>query len=613
MQSIGTKLKRHVIKDLNIRAKKKPRSEHYNLFTQGFRTKDNCFEYTNLEAMVMAQFIIYMNERVDIEVSRSFSQQHQLQKGLKLFGDRGHKASAAEMEQLHVRKCFKPVLVSTLSQIERKRAQIAMMLLTEKRCGKIKGRMVFDGRKTREWITKEDSASPTATLEGILLTLTIDAKEKRDIMSADVPNAFIQTEMPQGKERVMMKITGVLVDMLVQLDPKLYGPHVVYENGRKVIYVQVLRAIYGMLTASLLWYLKFREDLEKIGFVFNPYDPCIANRMKAGGQHTVRFHVDDLLSSHVNPKVNDKFASWLQKLYGKHKAVEPVRGKIHDYLGMVVDFTENEVVKIDMVKYVKGMISDFPTKIDKVSKTPAADNLLDIGTGKILTGDRAETFHTMVAKGLFLCKRARPDIQPTIAVLSTRVKSPNESDWKKLIRLMEYLNGTKELMLRLWADDLRVVKWYVDASFAVHPDYRSHTGAAMTLGEGAVIGLSKKQKLNTRSSTEAELVGADDAATMILWTGLFMEEQGYPLKKNILYQDNKSAILLETNGRRSAGKRSRALNVRYFFLTDQVEKKNISIEYCPTDEMWADYMTKPLQGEKFIKFRNEILGITRRN
>ena len=280
---------------------------------------------------------------------------------------------------------------------------------------------------------------------------------------------------------------------------------------------------------------------------------------------------------------------------------------------MVIDFTEDEVVKIGMVKYVEGMLNDFPTKIDKVSKTPAADNLLDIGNGKILTGDRAETFHTMVAKGLFLCKRARPDIQPTIAVLSTRVKSPNESDWKKLVRMMEYLNGTREFMLRLRAEDLRVVKWYVDASFAVHPDYRSHTGAAMTLGEGAVIGLSKKQKLNTRSSTEAELVGADDAATMILWTGLFMEKQGYPLKKNILYQDNKSAILLETNGRRSAGKRSRALNVRYFFLTDQVEKKNLSIEYCPTDEMWADYMTKPLQGEKFIKFRNEILGITRRS
>ena len=137
---------------------------------------------------------------------------------------------------------------------------MAMMLLTEKRCGKIKGRMVFDGRKTHEWITKEDSASPTATLEGILLTLTIDAYEMRVVTSADVPNAFIQTKMPEvkeGEERVMMKITGVLVDMLIQLDPQLYGPHVGYEKERKVLYVQVLRAICGMLQASLLWYLKY--------------------------------------------------------------------------------------------------------------------------------------------------------------------------------------------------------------------------------------------------------------------------------------------------------------------------------------------------------------------
>ena len=133
---------------------------------------------------------------------------------------------------------------------------------------------------------------------------------------------------------------------------------------------------------------------------------------------------------------------------------------------------------------------------------------------------------------------------------------------KKLIILLEYLKGTSKLCLRLKADNLQVVKWYVDASFAVHPDYRSHTGAVMTLGEGAIIAMSKKQKLNTRSSTEAELVGEDDAATMILWTGLFMEQQGYSLNKNILFQDNKSAILLENNDKRSAGKRSRALNVR---------------------------------------------------
>ena len=78
-----------------------------------------------------------------------------------------------------------------------------------------------------------------------------------------------------------------------------------YEKGCKVLYVQVLRAIYGMLTASLLWYMKFKKDLEGIGFKFNDYDPCIANCMVNGKQHTVRFHVDDSLSSHNDHKAND--------------------------------------------------------------------------------------------------------------------------------------------------------------------------------------------------------------------------------------------------------------------------------------------------------------------
>ena len=87
-----------------------------------------------------------------------------------------------------------------------------------------------------------------------------------------------------------------------------------------------------------------------------------------------------------------------------------------------------------------------------------------------------------------------------------------------------------------------------------------------------------------------------------------IEAQGYEVTKNILYQDNKSSILLETNGRKSVGKRSRHLNVRYFFVTDQVEKGNLEIEYCPTDKMIGDFMTKPTQGKKFIEFRKDILG-----
>jgi hypothetical protein len=150
----------------------------------------------------------------------------------------------------------------------------------------------------------------------------------------------------------------------------------------------------------------------------------------------------------------------------------------------------------------------------------------------------------------------------------------------------------------------------LDASFAVNPDYKSHTGATMSYGDGkgAVQLISRKQKLNTKSSTKSELVGVDNVSVMILCTKLFLEAQGYEIKKNVLYQDKESAILLDTNGKKSSGKRTRELNIRSFFLTDQVEKGNVTNEYCPTDDMAGNFHNKPLQGKKLQKFKNAILG-----
>ena len=159
--------------------------------------------------------------------------------------------------------------------------------------------------------------------------------------------------------------------------------------------------------------------------------------------------------------------------------------------------------------------------------------------------------------------------------------------------------------------DLQVIKWYVDASFAVHPNFKSHTGAVMTCGSGAIQTMSRKQKLNPWSSTKAELVGVDDAMNMILWTWSFLKAQGYNVTDKILYQDNQSTILLEMNGKCSSTQHTRAINIRYFFVTDQVEKGNLWIEYCPTKSMLADYMSKPLQEPLFRKFRDQLLGKTR--
>jgi hypothetical protein len=125
---------------------------------------------------------------------------------------------------------------------------------------------------------------------------------------------------------------------------------------------------------------------------------------------------------------------------------------------------------------------------------------------------------------------------------------------------------------------------------------------------GVIYGASNKQKLNTQRSTESELVGTDDVMPQILWTLYFLGAQGYKIDENILYQDKKSSILLETNGRGSSGKRTRHIAVRYFFIADRVKSKEIRIEYCPTGIMIADYFTKPLQGAIFRKLRAMIMG-----
>jgi hypothetical protein len=279
------------------------------------RNDDRYIEYNEDIAIVAARTIENLNYEVS-QKGAAFSQQYILKKGLKKFGDNGKKAATEELDQLHKRNCFEPIDVATMTASEKKKTMESLLFLTQKRDGRVKGRLVYNGKPTRKWLDKEEATAPTASLESIFLTAIVDAKEQRDVMSADIPNAFIQANMPEtkdGEERVIMKITGVLVELLLEIDPGKYGSFLVFEKGEKILYVRVLKALYGMLIAALLWYQQFKADLEQVGFKFNNYDPCVANRRVNGKIQTVKFHVDDLKSSHVDPRVNDSFLSWLNQ------------------------------------------------------------------------------------------------------------------------------------------------------------------------------------------------------------------------------------------------------------------------------------------------------------
>jgi hypothetical protein len=228
----------------------------------------------------------------------------------------------------------------------------------------------------------------------------------------------------------------------------------------------------------------------------------------------------------------------------------------------------------------------------------AAATLLHIEKkSPLLNRAQARTFHSVVARLIYASMW-----EPALSFLYSRVSAPTEQDERKLQRLLEYLYGMIDLKLRLGANSLNEFTTWVDASFTVHNDMCSHTGGV------GLICISIKQSVNTKSSTEAELIGASDYLPSTIYVKMFMVAQGHRTTKATFYQDNESAIKMESNGKASCGQRSRHIDIRYFFITDHVKQQSIKIEHCPTGIMLADFFTKPLQGSLFRMYRSVLLG-----
>jgi hypothetical protein len=144
-------------------------------------------------------------------------------------------------------------------------------------------------------------------------------------------------------------------------------------------------------------------------------------------------------------------------------------------------------------------------------------------------------FQNLVVKTLFVTKRARPDTCTAIAFLTTIVRASEEEYCTKVVHSMRYLRGTNMMPLIISANGSGILKWWVDASFSVHPYMRGHSGGGLSLGRGFPIVRSTKKKLNTRRFTKTEIMGADGFMPAICWTRYVMKAQGYNVQDNIFF------------------------------------------------------------------------------
>ncbi len=294
--------------------------------------------------------------------------------GIKKFKERGEAGVTKELTQMHDMDVFRPVARKLLTKEERTKALSSLMFLKEKRDQSVKAQMCADGWKQRGDWTKQETTLPTISTEAVFIIAVINAHKERDVACFDIPGAFLHADSDKD---ITMILKGRLVELMVKVAPNLYRKYIsVDAKGLAILYIKMQKAIYGLLRSTLLFYKKLVSDLESTGFKVNPYGPCIANKTVNGTQMTICWHVDDLKVSHVDPKEVMKFGEWLSKTYGVSVATH--RGKVHDYLGMTFDFSEQGKVMINMIEYIKGIINNFPEEIIATQTSPAADHLFTV-------------------------------------------------------------------------------------------------------------------------------------------------------------------------------------------------------------------------------------------
>jgi hypothetical protein len=402
-------------------------------------------------------------------------------------------------------------------------------------------------------------------------------------------------------------LEGVMVDLYLKVNPGAADKVVVSRNGKKRLYTLMHKALYGHMKSGRLFWENIHGKLTEMGFTSNPDDLCVMNKDIDGEQFTVVLHVDDLKLSFARVDEIDKVLATLEAEYGK---LDIQRGKILEYLGLVIDFETDGIVKISATAHIDRALELYGGDVKAGAKTPASAGLFTVDNDSpSLEEGKRKVFHSVFATLLWVGTMARPDILVALSYLGKRTTKANESDAVKLERLLSYIKATRDMPLTLGIDNLQVIKWWADSSFGVHEDMKSHSGLLGSFGRGAIFAKSVTQRLNATSSTESEVIASSEVLPQALWTLSFLRHQGFKVRNALIHQDSKAAILLQENGVGSRKRRSRHIDIRFFFIKDRIERGDVEIAFCGTKSMIADFLTKPLQGKAFQEFRDDIMGI----
>ena len=465
---------------------------------------------------------------------------------------------------------------------------------------KNKARLVAHGNKQIfDELFSARAESPTVNISVVFAGLAIAAKatEDVDIQVIDVDNAYLNANLENPE---YMYIGNDVAKILCKYHPEY--TKFLLPDGRLV--VELLKALYGLRTAGRDWYNLIAEVLQSHGYIRSTIDKCLFIHSIEKTQ--IFLYVDDLLVIGAKRCI-DKLKSLLIDSF---KSIKVKEGPQLSYLGMSVERKPNGDVHVHQRGYIENLAKEYDCQSS--STYPSNCNILNRDDKhEDMAPMDATDYLSLAMKIMFVATRCRPDcLFPTI-VLAARCQQPTVEDYKRLLKIVKYLYGSREQSLIFRHNGPIKPRMFVDASFQTHRDARGHSGFVLFLDNisAGILFKSKKQKCVTDSSAEAELISLNEGVKHLIWMTGVLEELGvkteYPID---VYQDNKSTIQMASNETVNFRGRSKFIDRKYFSVYQHVENNKINLVYVGTEAMVADFFTKAIVGNKFDSLKFSIMG-----
>jgi hypothetical protein len=459
-----------------------------------------------------------------------------------------------------------------------------------------KGRLIAYGNRQQNTGDMVVYAA-TANTTNIMMGLAWNAHLKNHLLHMDIETAFLECYL-DVEDIVYLRINKNVADIMINLYPYL----VEYVDGKGNLFFKLKKALYGLKKSPRLWYNHLTSKVKELGYVINAEDPCVFSKVVNGTSLDLFIYVDDILMSHANKIILNQEAKLLGSCFAGYNVVND--NESMKYVGLQICRNANMDIIVAMNDYVKEIL--LWSKVMKKCSTPGGPmDFQQDDTPKLNSMEEIKSFHTGVAKLLFVAKRVRPDILLQVNWLCSKVKNPSEKNKKQLYRIYGYLLGAPKRGIIFKGGGAMQMEAWGDAAFMLHEDLTSRSASIIVINGGVVEAHTSKESMRVRSAAEAEFVQASRTVDYTMAGIRFLREQGWMIEKVPVFQDNKAVLALVAAGKPTSN-RTKHIALRHFALKELVDSNDIVLVWVSTKSMLADILTKPLVGKQFVILRDAI-------